>query len=1394
MPDIVTRLEVDASDAARGVQAFAKDLDTIGAAMDAVIKRNDTMGRAFNSAGIQVFKSVSSAASSLDGLLRGMDAAYATSRQFEQAQERLARSLEKVDALYRSGLISAEDASRRQDILTAGVRQLIAAQAQFASGAITAADAQQAISDTFTSGTRAVAGQRKEYEALAAAAAEAAAEQARFTRMGDEALMNAVSRQKATNGAFIADQHQQRYNAMLGVDSGPGASAQESAAAFQAADAAAARFVASVDPATAAERAFGVAAQEAQELLAGGLITQQQYTRGLAAMREELDRVRLASSPVAAGQAAFFGDYQSALMGAVDQQKAANGAFRADQYQKAINARLGVRDIQGGSAAAAASAFSGGSDDANRYLTSLDKEYAALVKLREARDGLRNALAGVRVLQDQEGAETAVTIQREQLLAQKLAQVEEAYNGAAAGTITTTKALLTLRDIEGAAGDGMNKLQANMARMEAIHVGRATFDSLAAGIPVTQTLAMESGRVAQILTEIPGILAPIATGAALAAPFVLLALAASQAKSQLEETNRVLALTGGSAGLTSSAFTAMAAHAGDAAGLSRSSALSIQQVYAATGTIAGSMLGKLTGITKEWAKATGQSAEDAGKQLAGIFADPTKGAQDLNKITHSIGLEEMTRIEGLQRAGDLYGAQDRLLQNLLGRLKEIAGLKPAKDGLLDRLGNWASNAWTAVGKAVDTGARTTDERIADIQYTLTRPLTERVRAPLLRQLEELKAKKAAEEAAALTGKQQADAVELGNTVRPIIDPLLMSQRAQLEQQLQALDKAQATIDPSTNRPVLSDEQAAAARQRITAQIASLRTPYQNFLDQQKIDRRVAAAPPGERDALRARLTAENQASTWDVSDDQRKAMINGADTAAILDQTRAYKDHADALDRDAAARRRIAEAYSRSLADGQRQEVVESVDRDIVASPYGLAPHRDEEISRRLNAQAASSAADLQRQLATLRQNDVDQAALYGNGDAAEKDTAAIQARTMAQKAMNDAIAAGDTTLQGQIGAMQEETEALLRNAEVRTAQAKLRQDLTTLQAQGDGLRSEAQYAGMDAEQRAVLNARLEEEKRLRTELGALYDDPRLKPQINGLLDQAGDNARYKANEERMKREQQEFTGVIQGGIDAISNGFEGFMIRGQSAAATFKNIWVDVFDTIAKEAIKLSITNPLMNALGLGGMGKGGGQLPTLFGGSGGAAGGGGIFGGGLLSSLGKDISGWLFGSSSDVPANALPNGAEVEGVNGTSLIVAASGGHITGPGTGTSDSIPARLSNGEFVVNAAATSRHLDLLHAINDNRISAFADGGAVGRPVNRYHQQAAAAAPPAATGGVQVNVHNYASSDTEVQTRPNASGAGLDLVLTKKSQGDFNGGKMDRSMRSNYGLARTPNLRS
>lgn len=117
------------------------------------------------------------------------------------------------------------------------------------------------------------------------------------------------------------------------------------------------------------------------------------------------------------------------------------------------------------------------------------------------------------------------------------------------------------------------------------------------------------------------------------------------------------------------------------------------------------------------------------------------------------------------------------------------------------------------------------------------------------------------------------------------------------------------------------------------------------------------------------------------------------------------------------------------------------------------------------------------------------------------------------------------------------------------------------------------------------------------------------------------------------------------------------------------------------------------------------------------------------------------------------------------------ASGGRVSGPGTGTSDSILARLSDGEFVVNARAAAKHRPVLEAINQDRVGAFATGGYVSNQGSPFAAAANAnQAPRQAAGGampIAINVNNYAG-DVGVQAtqtiQPDGS-ARIDLQLDR-----------------------------
>jgi len=77
------------------------------------------------------------------------------------------------------------------------------------------------------------------------------------------------------------------------------------------------------------------------------------------------------------------------------------------------------------------------------------------------------------------------------------------------------------------------------------------------------------------------------------------------------------------------------------------------------------------------------------------------------------------------------------------------------------------------------------------------------------------------------------------------------------------------------------------------------------------------------------------------------------------------------------------------------------------------------------------------------------------------------------------------------------------------------------------------------------------------------------------------------------------------------------------------------------------------------------------------------------------------------------------------------ATGGHITGPGTGTSDSIPAMLSNGEYVIRANAVKTiGVDTLNKLNQADRIGFKNGGYNGYSVGGM-------VPKAAVGGMLLN---------------------------------------------------------
>ena len=107
-----------------------------------------------------------------------------------------------------------------------------------------------------------------------------------------------------------------------------------------------------------------------------------------------------------------------------------------------------------------------------------------------------------------------------------------------------------------------------------------------------------------------------------------------------------------------------------------------------------------------------------------------------------------------------------------------------------------------------------------------------------------------------------------------------------------------------------------------------------------------------------------------------------------------------------------------------------------------------------------------------------------------------------------------------------------------------------------------------------------------------------------------------------------------------------------------------------------------------------------------------------GILKNAVQILSQWLslfaiFSLVGDPTLAARNASAAVFGTDGGKVMLRkATGGYISGPGTGTSDSIPAMLSNGEYVLRSSAVDRiGIGTLNAMNAGAVPHFADGGSV-----------------------------------------------------------------------------------
>ncbi|MBB6251442.1 phage tail length tape measure family protein [Nitrospirillum iridis] len=736
-----------------------------------------------------------------------------------------------------------------------------------------------------------------------------------------------------------------------------------------------------------------------------------------------------------------------------------------------------------------------------------------------------------------------------------------------------------------------------------------TFQSIASGLPVGQTLLTQTVQTAPALAGM-GVAALAA-----AAPFIVLGAAVAamvvahvQANAELKETNRVLALAGGAAGVTSSQFYELADQAAQSGQITRASALALQQTYAATGKIGGDMLSKLAAETKAWATLTAQSTEDASKQLAGYFSDPSSAATQLAKSLNLLSLQQVQTIQSMDRTGNSAGAQAALFAAIKDRAdqaKESLGyFGQALNNIADnweRIKHWgAPDALPPVQRLADVTAQY-DAVLKELREDQAKAATDddyvgavvadqQKLAALVRQAEDLRRSIASQTRQASAGADQTAANDLGAKVMPIVNALPDAQIKGLNADILALSRAFLTIDPATGKSVISATQYAQAVQAARAQIEGLQQPYQKWLDQQRIEQQVLAADPALRDQLRARLQAEYAARTVNASAIEKGAMAAGAEASVVRARDDAYLRSAAAASASTAATLTVADAYGVSAEAGLRAAEAAKV-QDQARTDLTVRTHQQEVVERNLAAASAASYAALAQQVQQLdvatQQQDALAAASAKGAQALADQTIANQAAVMVQKAINDAKAAGITLTQQEIEVKRQEIEVDLKRQALDQQRIAADNELRSANDNITYLQAEIDTLGMDSQARAVLLAQMKAEQQLRANNLALYssEDAADKEKVRSLIDAAGKTAALTAENERLTAAYQTFSDLGTSTFDAMIQK----VVSASDATATWKDMFRGLVAEIETAGIKLAVLNPLKNWL------SGDNKLPTL-------------------------------------------------------------------------------------------------------------------------------------------------------------------------------------------------------
>lgn len=863
------------------------------------------------------------------------------------------------------------------------------------------------------------------------------------------------------------------------------------------------------------------------------------------------------------------------------------------------------------------------------------------------------------------------------------------------------------------------------------------------------------------------------------------AVAAVAAQQSYSSTQTALAQQlsgiGRAAGVTAGQINALAPAAAATGGVSVRSAREMAGEFAATGKIGAEMYGSLIGSVKDYAATTGQTVPDATKALAEAFSDPVKGAETLNRSLGFLSASTKENIERLAAQGDRLGAQRALMDAYAGSLTKATELTSGWGRLTAAAGEAVSNVWDRAGKAIDkavTGG-TIDQQLASAQKRLLAAQAaaeggigffsskdvERAQADVSR-LSALVEQRTRLSEQAQTAQRS---LELGGIVKALLPE---------QQALQALQDQVTRVRSAIAQPVKFglDEHGLAETEsafgRISRQLRSMTEDVERFgtaataamVRQAEFANRTVGYTPLGRSAADANRTFEEETRKRGLDPNGRSSATINADYAARLSDPNLDVKDARGLvaareaemrnareleglrrtrDLDIGTARQTASmaeagtggAFSRLSASVQQQvtaaaEQYGRIPAAIIAAVAEKESGGNPNIgpTRVLNSQGLpSTSAYGLGQITTGTAQDairggylpagfdrtdpaqgaagiggvlsmkLDQAGgdlakalrnYYGSRDPGANNAYAADVLRRAGQ-MGDASTLGQVrdqdanarALQTANDNLRVNTELYGRNGLALEAQTTANRMLSEQLARGVPL-TDALRAGIESF--ATSSATAAQKLKLvqfgadtafdREQLGRTAGEQSAYSRARSMVgDTSSPEAQFVIAQQQTTDNLRQIRDVGQGAFSGIITDLS----HGTSVANAFSSALSRIGDKLLSMASDQLFANIFKGALGGGGLGG----LGSLF----------------------------KLGGDSGLPDFSFPG--------------FASGGMIRGPGGPREDRVLARLSPGEYVVNADATSRHFDLIHAINTGRLPGYARGGLFTSPTPEVGEEGA-----------------------------------------------------------------------